>query len=67
MPIYDYKCNKCGRKEEIIADIKHYPPACAKCGWFMTKQVPTGTRFILKPGGSCGWSEDGFRSLKGNQ
>ncbi len=65
MPIYDYKCNKCGKSKEHITNFNEQPPWC--CYKPMTKQFPTGTRFILKPGGSCGWSEDGFRSLKGNQ
>ncbi len=65
MPIYDYKCKECGRSYEHIVDYGTSLPYC--CGMPMTKQFPTGTRFILKPGGMVGWSEDGYRSLKGNQ
>lgn len=30
MPLYDYRCPTCGKKEEFLLDFDHSPPSC--CG-----------------------------------
>jgi len=31
MPIYEYKCPKCGEKIELIVPFDHKAPQCPKC------------------------------------
>jgi putative FmdB family regulatory protein len=38
MPLYDFKCAKCGRVEESFAKVDEYEQACT-CGWTMQRQV----------------------------
>lgn len=33
MPVYEYKCEKCGKSKDIIAPMSHLPPEC--CGAVM--------------------------------
>lgn len=38
MPIYEYVCDKCGRKTEVIQSFKQAPPkACPHCGGKLKK------------------------------
>jgi len=40
MPIYCYRCNKCGRELEKIQKVNENPIACPSCGRMMAK-LPT--------------------------
>ncbi|MEP6994965.1 MAG: FmdB family zinc ribbon protein [Acidobacteriota bacterium] len=38
MPIYEYVCEKCGKKTEVIQSFKHAPPkGCPHCGGKLKK------------------------------
>ena len=54
MPIYDYKCEKCGKHQEQIVKNSDVEVTCKYCGHDkLTKQVSTGTNFKLM---GSGWS-----------
>jgi putative FmdB family regulatory protein len=63
MPIYEYICEKCHKKEEIIQrfgeEAPEVCPACSARG-SLKKTVTTGS-FHLKGGG---WYKDGYASTK---
>lgn len=46
MPLYDYKCNKCGRTEEFLAPSPEYAVNCPQCLTPMTRQFPVKSRFV---------------------
>ena len=51
MPIYEYKCQKCGAHTEVLQKINDKPlTKCAKCGGKVEKQW-SNTSFQLKGGG----------------
>jgi len=55
MPIYEYKCNKCGKITEVFQRITDPPiKKCELCGGKLVKLI-SNTSFILK---GSGW----FRS-----
>lgn len=62
MPIYEYKCPKCGAEQErLVRSTEAPPPDCPDCSTPeepvpMTKKV-SATSFILKGGG---WEKDGY-------
>ena len=60
MPIYEYKCDKCGKVIEILQKLnEEYPPVhCVKCGGMMNKLV-SKTNFKLK---GKGWAKDGYEN-----
>ncbi|MEK6561241.1 MAG: FmdB family zinc ribbon protein [Nitrospirota bacterium] len=47
MPIYEYKCNKCGTKLEVIQKLSDQPiTVCVKCNGAMSKLIsPAGLVF----------------------
>ena len=61
MPIYAYRCKKCGTEEEHIQRMSD-PPAtkCETCGGKLERTV-TAAAFHLKGGG---WYKDGYASTK---
>lgn len=62
MPMYAYRCQKCGHEEEHIQRFSDDPISkCEECGG-PTKRVITGTAFQLKGGG---WYADGYASTGG--
>ena len=48
MPMYEYKCAKCGAVKTVIQKIGDKPPKC--CRKAMVKQVSTGTGFHVMGG-----------------
>jgi putative FmdB family regulatory protein len=61
MPIYVYKCEKCGEKEEKLMPVSSLAkpsPHCPveDCGGATTR-VPSSTSFQLKGGG---WFKDSY-------
>lgn len=64
MPIYEYKCSRCGQPKEIIARITEdvESPKCTECLIPMDKVVSQGTNFQLK---GSGWTPKGPGYLKG--
>lgn len=77
MPIYDYKCKKCGHRFEGKAKIVDPNPSCPQlvgvlnnppdaqmlpCGGETEKLITSAARFHLKGGG---WAEDGYCHQRG--
>ena len=61
MPIYEYKCPKCGHKFEALLRVSEMsePQSCPKkdCGEKEAKKIVSRTSFSLKGGG---WASDGY-------
>ena len=60
MPIYEYKCDKCRRKFEVLTK---KPPGkkvevCEKCG-YTAQKIISQSDFHLKEGG-VGWADKGY-------
>ena len=51
MPLYDYKCPKCGNLIDVIQSSTTEAPKCPKCGTVMEKQVSAPAGFEFKGGG----------------
>ncbi len=52
MPIYEYRCRKCGRITEVMQKTSDPPPAkCPGCGGTRLAKVVSRTAFQLKGGG----------------
>jgi len=65
MPVFDYKCDKCGEVEEIyfvFFDEVIEKSKCSKCGSTSTKQFPSKGAFLLKnkSSDSSGWGDKGY-------
>ena len=61
MPIYAYRCDKCGSEEEHIQKFSDPPMTeCESCGGSLEKMV-SPSAFHLKGGG---WYKDGYASPK---
>ena len=57
MPIYTYRCEKCGKEMELFQKLKARPSrVCPDCLAYMARVV-SKTTFILK---GEGWAEDGY-------
>lgn len=51
MPIYDYRCDKCGKEFEIEQKISESPlKKCPDCGGKLTRLI-SNTSFVLKGSG----------------
>jgi putative FmdB family regulatory protein len=51
MPIYEYKCEKCGRESEVMQKMTEKPLIeCEKCGGKLKKMI-SNTSFVLKGSG----------------
>lgn len=56
MPLYEYACASCGKREEVLQRLDSPPPVCEQCKYEMDKQI-SRTNFSLKGGG---WYKDGY-------
>lgn len=65
MPIFNYKCKKCGNVAEVIKKASDPDPECAVCGCDMEKQVSGSQSFYFKGEGT--YSEKSMAPRKGNQ
>lgn len=56
MPLYEYECDACGKKQECLQ--KHGDPApfCQQCSQDMKKRISVGS-FSLK---GDGWAKDNY-------
>ena len=63
MPIYEYKCQKCGHALEVMAKVSDPSPAkCERCAAENTmERLVSRTNFQLKGGG---WYSDLYSSTK---
>ena len=63
MPIYEYQCQSCGHKQEIMHRISETPPLkCAACGANELKKLISAVGFQLK---GTGWYETDFKNKGG--
>lgn len=52
MPVYEYRCEKCGKVHEVIQGVKDAPLSeCSDCGGVLHKLI-SNTSFVLK---GTGW------------
>jgi putative FmdB family regulatory protein len=52
MPIYEYRCLKCGRiQEELVLNGWGEPKTCKECGGELERLLPTGVGFVFKGSG----------------
>jgi len=62
MPIYEYKCQKCGHDYEALQKISDAPlRKCPECGRQSLKRLVSAPRFRLA---GSGWYETDFKSDK---
>jgi len=50
MPIYEYRCERCGYEVEELVKDSDEAVYCPKCGKQMTRKISVST-FVLKGGG----------------
>ncbi|MFO8047924.1 MAG: zinc ribbon domain-containing protein [Desulfosudaceae bacterium] len=48
MPIYEYQCDKCGRRFESLVMGKKEPSACELCGAEGVKRIMSACGFLSK-------------------
>lgn len=64
MPIYEFKCEKCGQPKDVVTrrmSEEVETPKCTECLIPMKKVVSSGTTFQLK---GSGWTPKGVGYLK---
>jgi putative FmdB family regulatory protein len=61
MPIYEYRCNDCGRKFELMQKITEKAPKDCKYCSGKVERLISQTNFQLKGGG---WHADGYSKNK---
>lgn len=62
MPMYSYKCDKCGHEADYLVKFSDPIPPCKNCASVeQTKQMSTGTAFCLM---GYGWTKTGMNSKK---
>lgn len=62
MPIYEYKCAKCGNELEVMHKVSDpHPTECPKCHEPALSRLMSRTSFQLKGGG---WGSDLYASAK---
>jgi putative FmdB family regulatory protein len=61
MPIYEYVCDQCGKKTEVIQSFKQAPPkACPHCGGKL-KKMHSAPAFHLK---GSGWYKTDYAAKR---
>jgi putative FmdB family regulatory protein len=64
MPLYEYRCTKCGDRFEILQKFSDRPKRrCSKCSGKLEKLI-SRTSFQLKGGG---WFDQGYGSSSGGR
>ena len=64
MPIYEYQCDKCGHRFELMQRMSDAPPSeCPECGNNGVKKLISKVGFQLK---GTGWYETDFKGKKTN-
>ncbi len=62
MPIYEYECNECEHKLEVIQKINEEPlKECPECGDDSLRKLVSAASFRLK---GTGWYETDFKDKK---
>lgn len=63
MPIYEFRCEKCGRinVRSLPISSKQDTVVCEKCGEYKAKRMISSSTFVLKGGG---WYAEGYNKTK---
>jgi putative FmdB family regulatory protein len=56
MPLYQFVCEDCGAKKEVLQAFGDPSPTCLSCSSDMTRKI-CGTNFSLK---GDGWARDNY-------
>jgi len=56
MPLYEYKCDSCGKVVEVLQKHGAPPPVCSQCKYEMERKVSV-TSFSLQ---GDGWAKDNY-------
>lgn len=59
MPIYEFRCGKCGKLAEVMQRVGERPPPCPACGSRRMARAVSRTSFRLKGGG---WHADLYQT-----
>ena len=60
MPIYEYRCDKCGHQQEFLQKVSDAPlTVCTKCGAPSLSKMVTAAGFQLK---GSGWYATDFKN-----
>lgn len=58
MPLYEFKCTKCGASKELIKSVEKLEEIIeCSCGYLMQRVIST-SNFNLK---GTGWAKDGYK------
>ena len=64
MPIYEYQCASCGKRQEVLQRHDAAPlTTCAECGGQMRKLI-SNTSFVLR---GTGWYKTDYASSKSSE
>ncbi len=65
MPIFEYRCTRCGHTfETLVFNGNDEPKGCPKCGGSLKKLFPTGVGFVFK---GSGFYETDYKRKEQNQ
>ena len=66
MPIYEFRCPKCGHATELIRKMDEPLPPCPKCGEPEMQKLISTSNFTLE---GSGWARDnyGLKPAKGSE
>lgn len=48
MPLFDYRCDRCGYQEEILVDHSDRPVMCPECARELMTKTPPAVSFKIK-------------------
>ena len=68
MPLFEYQCDACGHRLEVLQKHDDPPPVCAPCDETMPDETPHMTRQVSAPAfhlAGDGWARDSY-GLKGD-
>jgi putative FmdB family regulatory protein len=57
VPIYEYRCERCGHPFEQMVRMSDPAPPCPKCGAGDVRKLVSASSFVLKGGG---WYRDHY-------
>ena len=69
MPLYEYQCEACGHRVEVLQKHDDPPPVCAPCDETMPDETPHMTRQVSAPAfhlAGDGWARDSYGLKKGD-
>lgn len=62
MPIYEYKCKRCGKTCEAITSEPFHAIDCPHCDLGVAERILSKTTFVLK---GKGWAKDNYCKKEG--